>query len=308
MMIDPGGWIKFPVGVACRPIDPPESAHYKGRSAAARDLPPDADMAIDPELVRALHLVAEDRRGAAADAAAAHHLFQTSTIAALMDARYDGDLTVGELLTHGDLGVGTLGGLDGELIVVDGAAHVGRVDGSLASVDPATTTPFAVVTPFAPGARVDLPALDHGALLAHLDGHAPAVVSAIRIEGRFRRLRLRSVPRQSRPYPPLAVVVARQIEWEVHDVDAVVVGFRFPAAAAGLEEPGWHLHAMTRDRTTGGHVLAADILFGGGWFDGVAEVHVELPPGVVLGAADASVGTGIGPAETGADSAARRDG
>ena len=255
-------------------------------------------MAIDPDLVRALHIVAEDRRGASADLAGAHHLFQTSTVTALMDARYDGDMTVGEVLAHGDLGLGTLCGLDGELIVVDGVARVGRVDGTLTPVDPATTTPFAVVTPFSPGAPTPLRALAHDALLARLDALAPATVSAVRMEGRFHRLRLRSVPRQHPPYPPLDEVVQRQVEWDVTDVEAIVVGFRFPAQAAGLEVPGWHLHAMARDASTGGHVLVADIADGAAWLDAADEVHVELPPGVELRTADAAMRAGIERAET----------
>jgi len=255
-------------------------------------------MAIDPELVRALHLVSEDRRGAAADAAAAHHLFQTSTITALMDARYDGDLTVGEVLRHGDLGLGTLAGLDGELIVVDGVPRVARVDGSLSPVDPSTTTPFAVVTPFSPGKPCDLGPLDHDQLLAALDQLAPATVSAIRLEGSFRRLRLRSVPRQQQPYPPLDVVVREQAEWEAGAIDAVIVGFRFPSEAVGLEVPGWHLHAIARDLSTGGHVLVAHLDHGTAWLDAAEEVHVELPPGVEMRSADDAMREGIERAET----------
>ncbi len=257
-----------------------------------------AGMAIDPELVRALHLVAEDRRGASEDAAAVHHLFQTSTVAALMDSRYDGDLTVGEVMAHGDLGLGTLAALDGELIIVDGEAHVGRTDGSLSPVAPGTTTPFAVVTPFAPGDPVTILEMDHHALLERLDAIAPGAVSAVRIEGTFRRLHLRSVPRQQKPYPPLSEVVAAQAEWEVRDVAAVVVGFRFPREAAGLEVPGWHLHAMALDHSTGGHVLEADVESVRAWIDATDEVHVELPPGVQIGGADPAMRAEIERAET----------
>ena len=68
--------------------------------------------AIDPHLAAAVHLSVADRAGfdaAAGDEAAHHHsMWQVSTIAALMDGIYDGDLTIGELLVHGDLGLGTL--------------------------------------------------------------------------------------------------------------------------------------------------------------------------------------------------------
>lgn len=36
---------------------------------------------------------------------------------------YGGTMTVGELLEHGDLGLGTLDSIDGELIVLDGKAY-----------------------------------------------------------------------------------------------------------------------------------------------------------------------------------------
>jgi len=35
-----------------------------------------------------------------------HMVFQTSLLSALLDGVYDGDMTIGELLTHGDFGLG----------------------------------------------------------------------------------------------------------------------------------------------------------------------------------------------------------
>lgn len=52
-----------------------------------------------------------------------NRLFQYNTLGALMAGLYGGSLTVGELLEHGDLGLGTLDSIDGELIVLDGKAY-----------------------------------------------------------------------------------------------------------------------------------------------------------------------------------------
>lgn len=52
-----------------------------------------------------------------------NRLFQYNTLGALMAGLYGGTLTVGELLEHGDLGLGTLDSIDGELIVLDGKAY-----------------------------------------------------------------------------------------------------------------------------------------------------------------------------------------
>src|SRR5215467_14204305 len=79
-----------------------------------------------------------------------HELFQTSTVQALLDGAFDGDVTLGEILEHGDLGLGTLNGLDGELIVIDGQVWKANVDGTLVQPDLSTRTPYAVVVPFSP--------------------------------------------------------------------------------------------------------------------------------------------------------------
>src|SRR6202453_1873392 len=55
-------------------------------------------------------------------------LFQVSTSTALVKGVYNGVVTVGELKQHGDLGLGTFDGLDGEMLALDG--HFYQVHGS----------------------------------------------------------------------------------------------------------------------------------------------------------------------------------
>src|ERR1700674_416099 len=85
-----------------------------------------------------------------------HELFQTSTVEALLAGAFEGDVTLAEVLEHGDLGLGTLDGLDGELIVLDGQAWQAVLDGTLRRPAPSATTPYAVVVPFTPGPEVAL--------------------------------------------------------------------------------------------------------------------------------------------------------
>lgn len=47
-------------------------------------------------------------------------IFQTSTINALVESVYDGDVTFAELARHGDFGLGTLNALYGEMVALDG--------------------------------------------------------------------------------------------------------------------------------------------------------------------------------------------
>src|SRR4029078_8648676 len=74
---------------------------------------------LDERWIRSLHVEAiprEHLHGGHAHLV----LFQASTIGALLDGAYDGDLSFGELAEQGDLGLGTLNHLDGEMIAIYG--------------------------------------------------------------------------------------------------------------------------------------------------------------------------------------------
>ena len=240
---------------------------------------------VDDRLIGALHVRALTHHGFAHDPAVERTAFQVGTLDALIDGRFDGDTTIGELLAHGDLGLGTVQHLGGELVVVDGAAFVVDADGRVHAVPPATRTPFAVVCRFAPTEHT---ALTGPMALAEvqraLDKLAPhTAVVAVRVDGTFTHLRLRSVREQQPPYPPLAEVTAHQTEWDLDHATGTLLGFRFPDTVAGLEAPGYHLHFLADDRRHGGHVLDGVLVSGTAAVDGGDELHVELPPGVGLG-------------------------
>src|SRR5262245_54485585 len=213
-------------------------------------------MSLDERWIRSLHVEAMRH----ADLHAEHDphvLFQASTIGALLEGSFEGDVSFAELAEHGDLGLGTLNHLDGEMIAIDGRFYRADVDGTITEVPGDERTPFAVVVPFAAGIDFDLEgSLDHDRLLAEIDRRIPAgsASCAVRIDGRFESVKARSVPRQEPPYRPLTEVVADQRVFELSDVDGTMLGFRFPEYAEGIEVAGWHLHFISEDRGRGGHV------------------------------------------------------
>ena len=58
-------------------------------------------------------------------------LYQVALIQSLVQGYYDGIITVGELKQHGDTGIGTFEGLNGEMIVLDGTVYQAVADGSI---------------------------------------------------------------------------------------------------------------------------------------------------------------------------------
>lgn len=214
-----------------------------------------------------------------------HVLFQASTIGALLEGRYDGDVTFGELAGHGDFGLGTLNGLDGEMIALDGRFYRADVDGAVGPIAPEALTPFAVVVAFEPSIELTLDApLSHDELVTELEAAIPAGsgACAIRLDGDFEIVRVRSVPRQEPPYRPLGEVVADQHVFEFGPVTGSIVGFRFPDHGEGVEAAGFHLHFITEERARGGHVLDLRSAAVTATLDPSSELHVELPPGVEL--------------------------
>jgi acetolactate decarboxylase len=195
----------------------------------------------------------------AAGVAAEHHvLYQTTTLQALMNGLYKGDVSFGELQKHGDFGLGTFTALNGEMVALDGKFYQVEADGKVYAVSPAEKTPFAEVTFFQADRTLDLgEPLDLKGLQEYLSKQMPSVnfPYAIKITGKFAYIKTRSVPRQHRPYPPLAEVVKHQKTFEFRNVDGVIVGFYHPKYLAGVNLAGYHLHFLTRDRRAGGHLL-----------------------------------------------------
>lgn len=249
---------------------------------------------LDDRWIRSLH-VESMRRADLHEERDPHVLFQASTIGALLDGAFEGDLSFGELAEHGDLGLGTLNHLDGEMIALDGGFFRADVGGAVTEIGPEERTPFAVVTAFEPAIDERLPdrELSHEELLARLDQLAPEDASsfAVRLDGRFDLVRARSVPRQEPPYRPLTEVVADQRVFELEDVEGTMLGFRFPTYVEGIEVAGYHLHFISADRSRGGHVLGSRSRGLRARLDPSDDLHIELPPRVDLADPDLAAST-----------------
>ena len=207
-------------------------------------------------------------------------LFQYSTLDTLMAGVYDGDVTFGELKQHGDFGLGTFNTLDGEMVEVDHQFYQVKSDGIAYPVSDDMKAPFAEVTYFAADQTIEVSdALDCAGLQKFLDGKLPSinVPYAIKITGVFAQLQTRSVPKQTKPYPPLAQVVKTQSTFDFTNVSGVMVGFRLPTYMSGVGAAGYHLHFLTDDRKAGGHVLSCKVQKVTVEIDTTGELNMVLP-------------------------------
>lgn len=197
-------------------------------------------------------------------------VFQVSTLQALLEGCYDGILSAGELRKHGNYGIGTFQGLDGEMVVANGEVWQVRADGAIVRVPDATLVPFSNVSVGAlpslamrsklvyPSVQTTLPAfVDLVTLQKQIEEKITNrnLPYLIIMEGEFLQVQTRSVPGQQKPYPRLIEVVKQQAVFRTEKVRGILVGFWFPEYFKGINMPGFHLHFLSDDRKAGGHLL-----------------------------------------------------
>ncbi len=208
-------------------------------------------------------------------------LYQVSTIDALMLGVFDGVQTIAEVKNHGDFGIGTFHGLDGEMIVLDGIVYHAKADGSVAVAQDHQTTPFATVTCFegdfskTTGAPVNFSVFS-----STMEDELPTgnMVYAVKMHGTFPVMKVRAIPLQEKPYPALTIAATNQEIYTYENTTGTIVGFYTPVFFKGLNVPGYHLHYLSDDHITGGHIL--DMIVPAGMtaeFDITQGFAMELP-------------------------------
>ena len=206
-------------------------------------------------------------------------IYQVSTIDALMMKAYTGVIPVSKLLSHGDIGIGTFEGIDGELIVIDGRCYQARTDGNLYPAPPDAMIPYADVTFFEPDLVFTVGAADNFSLISgEIHSHLPSpnLFYAIRADGNFPRVKFRSIPKQEAPYnKTLAEAAGEQVIHELQNANGTLIGFYSPPYVQGVGIPGSHIHFVTSDRRMGGHVL--ELATGP-----ATMVQVDITPGFTM--------------------------
>ena len=206
-------------------------------------------------------------------------VFQASTIDALLGGVYDGVINFEEALKHGDFGLGTVDRLDGELVILDGTCYQIQSDGTVQCLSPEMTTPWVMITAFEAQGSRSLTDLTLPGLKEILDQEVleHRFLYALRLDGKFKNLKLRSVPAQTKPYRPLAEVVKEQAVFEYAELEGTVVAFRIPQFLSGVSVPGYHFHLLSKDRKRGGHVLDLSVESAELQWDRCEEFVLRIP-------------------------------
>ena len=200
-------------------------------------------------------------------------------INALIEGLYEERTTIADIKKHGDFGLGTFNHLDGEMLLFDGIAYQIKADGKVEIVAESECTPFACVTHFRPETWDEIEEKDSPEdIFSLLDRIIPSpnMLYAIRIDGLFKYVKTRSVPK-TEDHLPLVEAVKKQHIFEFFDVEGSIGGFFTPSFMASLNAPGYHLHMLTKDCGHGGHLMECRIANVRIGIQHVPRLEVDLP-------------------------------
>lgn len=207
-------------------------------------------------------------------------LFQHSTIGALMAGMFNGTYQLGNLLEKGNLGIGTLHALDGELIILEGIAYQVTVEGKIIELAGNEMTPYAAVTAFdAENELIIRERETKNSLLKNILMHFTSenTFQAIKISGIFSFMHCRSIEKQEEPYLRLVEVAEDQAEFKEESIAGTLVGFYTPEIFGTVSVPGFHLHFLSNEKNFGGHVLDFSIEEGNVEWQGITTLEQHFP-------------------------------
>ena len=209
-------------------------------------------------------------------------IYQVALLQSLTQGYYDGIIKVSELKGHGDTGIGTFEGVNGEMIVIDGKVYQALGDGTVQEAADDETVPFSNVTFFDSDVSVDLKNInDMASFKAELNKTVAEkgknMFYVVKVNGTFEKMLVRSELKQEKPYKTLdKALETDQREFNYENITGTVVGLYCPDYMGGLNATGWHFHFISDDRTKGGHILELSFMDAKAELDITPEFDLEL--------------------------------
>ncbi|WP_125764658.1 acetolactate decarboxylase [Companilactobacillus hulinensis] len=206
-------------------------------------------------------------------------LYQHGTLALLVPGLLDGTITMKELLSHGDTGIGTGEGLDGELIILDGTPYQVDSKGNVNLIDSNFTLPFAN-SHFADYAEMlEVEDISRDELKQQITDASQSnnTFYSVKVTGTFKNMKTRAVKKCGQPYKSLAETAENQSIFTRDEVQGTLLSYYSPQIFDGAAVGGFHSHFMSDEHDFGGHILEFDSVTGVVSFQQFDSLEQHLP-------------------------------
>ena len=211
-------------------------------------------------------------------------MYQVSTLQALAMGYTRAVITVGELLQHGDIGLGTFEDVNGEMIMLDGCCYRAREEGSVEMAEEEMGVPFSAVAHLNDNGHIPLGRVEGIEELKRLldlkieEDFGLNSMHVVRLDGSFEKISARSEsPYRSQHISLKEILKGTQKDFYFDDIAGTLVCVYFPDYMDGINAPGWHLHFVSDDRSRGGHVFDLVMKEGSMLVNKISQIHIQLP-------------------------------
>ena len=184
---------------------------------------------------------------------------QLSISQSLTKGNYDGYYKIIDLMEKFNFGLGSLEDLDGEFLLNGKNVFQLKNDGSANLINNNIGTPFGIFGDFLPTFQFEsfeeinsLNELYNKIEFFFPEKNLPLMIKLI---GEFSYCNYRSLPKQSKPYPPLPQIIKNLPNFSMENFKGTIIAFRFPQYFSNLNCPGYHIHFISENCQFGGHIL-----------------------------------------------------
>lgn len=207
-------------------------------------------------------------------------LYQYGTLGLLVPGLFEGTNNLENILSHGDTGIGTGDGLDGELIIIDGTPYQVNGNGETNKLNLNFSVPFADVhyANFSKIFEINQSIRINNLFEKFLNEVGTKnIFLSIKIHGVFSSIKTRSVKKQSKPYTTLEDSANNQRTFQSNNVKGTIIGYYSPELFNGPSVGGFHVHFLADDLSIGGHVLDFELDKGNIYFQRLDKFEQQLP-------------------------------
>lgn len=213
-------------------------------------------------------------------------IFQVSTLQALSLGYTRAVTSVREFLRHGNTGLGTFEGVDGEMIVIDGQCYQANEHGAVIRAASETGIPFAVIADCGQGRKIEIgpcssiDALKEGLDCAIDEAFELNSMHVVRINGLFEKIYARSESGMLTNHVELKDILKnRQLDFTFEHTEGSIIALHFPNYMDGINAAGWHLHYIDHERTRGGHVFNLSFEKAEVIINPISQIEILMPTG-----------------------------
>jgi acetolactate decarboxylase len=211
-------------------------------------------------------------------------MYQVSTLQALALGYTRKVVDVCEMIKHGDTGLGTFTGVDGEMICVDGKCYRAKEDGTVVEAEGNMGVPFASVCKLEGMRSFEIADINNiETLKIYLNNKIEEQfglnsMHMVRIDGTFPVVHARSESAYHAIHVSLKDMLSEtQKSFKFDEVNGTLVCVYYPDYMDGINAAGWHFHFVSDDRTKGGHVFELELKSGKVFLDKISRIELQLP-------------------------------